>query len=197
LSVGRPSPDDLDAAEALKANLGERLTIVRGRAEKWLAGITALTGLLTTVLVVKGPQSVRDLGLNWRIAVGALVLAALSALIYATVQAYWSAYGSPTELNEVMPSPVTGLAERLLTVRQAVAKDAQQQFRKALKATVAGTAALAIAVGITWFAPTATSPGNRTCLSQGGEVISELSAGATAKMTEAGTSIGPCPKTSG
>lgn len=196
LAAGRPSADDLDAAEALKTNEGERLTIVRKRAEKWLAGLTALTGLLTAVLVVKGPASIADLDSRWRNAIGALVALALVALIFATLLSYLSAHGNPGRLDEILPTPVTGLAERLLTARRSAAAHAQRQFVTALGATLIGIALLAGAVGLSWFAPAGRSPSSRVCLLQNGTAIAELSAGATVRMTQDGTTIGLCPKTS-
>ena len=65
--VGTASRDDLEAAALLDRNEANRLQLVRTRAEKWLGGLTALTGLVTTVLVIKGPQSTADIATSWKI----------------------------------------------------------------------------------------------------------------------------------
>jgi|GEM_PF-5398604 hypothetical protein len=79
-AAGQASRWDLDAAELLERNEAQRLELTRGRAEKWAAALTALTGLLSAVLVGKAPQNVRALLTPWRVAVSALVAAALAPI---------------------------------------------------------------------------------------------------------------------
>lgn len=155
VSGGNPSRDDLDAATLLDRNEANRLQLVRTRAEKWLGGLTALTGLVTTVLVIKGPQSIADIATSWKIAAGSLIALALAVLVFGTYRAYQSAYGDPGRLDEVKSQPVTGLAVRLAGKRNEAAAAAQTHLRHAVIATLAAVALLAVAIGLTWFAPPA------------------------------------------
>lgn len=195
VGVGSPTGDDVDALAVLDANDAERLRIVRSRAEKWLGGLTALTGLLATVLIVKGPDTVTDLSVGWRAGVAASIAAALAGLAYATWCAYASAFGDPTTLDSIDRSPVTGLAGRLAQARRAAATRAQQQMVHALVATFVGIALLVAAVALTWFAPTTAEAGTgSTCLLSGQEVLAQLPGPAvTVEATGPGVTVGTCP----
>ena len=103
---GDPSHLDLDAAESLDRNETSRLDLVRGRAEKWAGGLTALTGLVGTVLVGKAPENMRGISTPWRIAVSVLLAAALASLVLGTYRAYRAAYGDPGRLDEIRPMSV-------------------------------------------------------------------------------------------
>jgi hypothetical protein len=155
VSGGTASREDLEAAALLDRNEANRLHLVRTRAEKWLGGLTALTGLVATVLVIKGPQSTTDIATSWKIAVGSFIAAALAVLVFGTYRAYQSAYGDPGRLDEVDSQPVTGLARRLATARNQAAAAAQAHLSDAVIATLAAVVLLAVAIGLTWFAPPA------------------------------------------
>jgi hypothetical protein len=190
LAGGNATRADLEAAELLDRNEARRLEIVRGRAEKWVAGLTALTGLLASVLVVKGPTSLRDLTLPWRILVALLSALALGALTFATYRAYQSAFGDPGRLDELSPQPLTGLAIRLARARRRAAQAAQDHLRDAVGAGLIALALLALATGITLFAPTSTSG---VCISLNGNRVAELAGDSvTVRSVQANVSIGRC-----
>jgi hypothetical protein len=194
---GTPSRDDLEAAALLDRNEANRLQLVRTRAEKWLGGLTALTGLVTTVLVIKGPQSTADIATSWKIAVGSLIALALVVLVFGTFRAYQSAYGDPGRLDEVKPQPVTGLAVVLASKRNEAAAAAQAHLRHAAIATLAAVVVLAVAIGLTWFAPPApkTASGS-VCILVRGTVIAELASDSvTLKTLSPGTELRRCPAT--
>lgn len=193
LGGGNPTRADVEAAELLDRNEATRLELVRCRAEKWTGGLTALTGLIGIVLVGRTPQSLRDIETTWRIVVGVLLAIALGTLVFATYRAYQSAYGDPGRLNEVARQSVTGLAERLTTARRQATNAAHDHLRQATIATLAGVALLAVATGITWYAPDGTSSRAQTlCLMVNGKPVAELTGG-TVRSTQTGTTIGPCP----
>lgn len=175
VSGGNASPADLEALTSLRTNAGNRLTIVRTRAEKWLGGITALTGLLTTAIVIQGPQSATDLPEDWRIAVGILILLALAALVVGVYNAYQSAYGDPTKLDEIPEQPISTLAQRLQRSRQKGADAAMRQLSTAVAATILAVALLATAIALTWFAPAeSSSDKDSVCLTFENKPIAEL-----------------------
>jgi hypothetical protein len=192
---GDPSRDDLEAAALLDRNEANRLELVRTRAEKWLGGLTALTGLVTTVLVIKGPQSTADITTSWKIAVGSLIALALAVLVFGTYRAYQSAYGDPGRLYEMSSQPVTGLAVRLASKRNEAAADAQIHLRHAVFATLAAVVLLAVAIGLTWFAPPAPKTASSSvCILVHGNVIAKLASDSvTLKTLSPETELRRCP----
>jgi len=195
LSGGDATRFDYGALAQLERNEENRLELVRSRSEKWVGGLTALTGLIGTVLIVKGPESISDIRTMWRGIVGALVAAALGLLAFATYRAYQSAYGSPGLLVEIAPTPLQGLSERLTTARHKAATTAQNHLKQALISAFLGIAALAAATGITWFAPIESADSAETiCLSIDGRTIVEVPGDRLAvERMEAGVTVAPCP----
>jgi len=190
---GNPSRLDLDAAESLDRNETSRLDLVRSRAEKWAGGLTALTGLVGTVLVGKAPENMRGISTPWRIAVSVLLAAALASLVLGTYRAYRAAYGDPGRLDQIRPQPLTGPAERLTTARRNAAQTVGDHLRQAAIASFAALGLLAAATGITWFAPTSSARPNRVCVVINGKPAAELSTPIPVHSAAAGTAIGPCP----
>ncbi len=190
----QPSAADLDAEASLASNDESRLQIVRTRAQHWLAGLTALTGLLTTVLVVKGPESVAKIETGWRIVIAVLLAGALCALAYGIYRAYDAAYGSPTALNEIDPQPLTGLATRLAAARSEAAEGAMTSLRNAVLATGIGIALVALGVGVSWFAPEQSSTGSgNVCVVVSGKKVLELSGGSVSVSSiDAPATLAPC-----
>lgn len=86
--------------------------------------------------------------------------------------------------------PTTRTTEQV----DSAADTAQNQFRKALGATLVGIALLVVAIAVTWFAPISTTPSTPICILQDGRKLAELSPSAIVKATETGITIGPCPK---
>lgn len=196
LSAGNPSRFDLDAADELTGNEAGRLALVRARAEKWVGGITALTGLLATVLVVKGPDSVTALTTGSKAAVGALLAAGLLLLAYATYKAYTAAFGAPGDLVEISANPIDGLAVRLTDARRTAATGALTGMRNAVTATFIAVGCVAGAVAVSWFAPTnpTADTSRHVCVMANGTVVAKFPGNNVAvSAVEPGTSIGPCP----
>ena len=188
------TPEDLEAQSTLHTNDLNRIRIVRTRAEKWLGGITALTGILTTALVIKGPQSTTDLTPPWRVMVGVLMLLALTELGFGIYRAYQSAYGDPNKLDTMPVQPISTLARRLREARADSADKALQKLASAIRATVIGVGLLTVAIGTTWFAPaTAASKDGSVCLTVNGAKVAELPGKSITITTLAkGAAVTPC-----
>jgi hypothetical protein len=195
VSGGTASREDLEASALLDRNEANRLQLVRTRAEKWLGGLTALTGLVTAVLVIKGPQSTTDIATSWKVAAGTLIAASLAVLVFGTYRAYQSAYGDPGRINEVNPQPLTGLADRLARARNKAAASAQAHLGHAVIATLVAVALLAAAIGLTWFAPPAPKTASSSvCIFVHGKVVAMLASDSvTLKTLTPGTELRRCP----
>jgi hypothetical protein len=196
LRAGNASRLDHEALEQLEANDAERLRIVRGRAEKWIGGLTALTGLLGTVLVLKGPAQAANIPLEGRLVVAVLVTLSLGLLAGATFNAYRSAYGDPGKLEEVDRNPVEGLHERVTSARLEAANTAQKRLRDAVVLTFLGIAAIVAATGTTWLAPPADKSDSHqgdTCITVDGETIATVAAETLPVVSlESGVALAPC-----
>jgi hypothetical protein len=191
---GNASREDHEAAAVLEQNEINRLPLVRTRAEKWLGGLTALTGLFGTALIIKGPQSTADISTPWRVAVALLIVLAFTLLLFGTYRAYQSAYGDPGRLDQMRAQPLTGLAERLTAARRRAAAAAQAHVRDAVTATLVAVVLLATAIGITWFAPAGAKTNQKSvCLVVGGEKIAELVGDSvTVRTLSSGTELRHC-----
>ena len=197
VGAGTPDPLDLDAARQLEQNKAARLQLIRARAEKWIAGATALSGTLGVVLVVKGRDTVTNMPLAWRAATAATLTAAFALLAFGMFRAYQAAYGTPGRLEEVNPIPLTGLHSRLLEAREIAAARALNDVAAATKTVAAAIALVMLGVAITWFAPTRTTASNKTiCLYYGANFVTELATDSAAlRRSATGATVSPCPTT--
>jgi hypothetical protein len=195
LGAGSPDPLDLQAVQQLERNEAGRLELVRARAEKWIGGVSALGGVLGTVLVVKGRDSVENITWGWRLAAAIGLALALVALAYATYRAYQAAFGSPGTLAEIETVPLAGLHRRLIEARRLTADEALSHLAVAVKTAVfVAITLIAAAVGIT-FAPTVTRPSEKSvCVYDNGRLLVEVASPALAiRQMVQGTRVGPCP----
>jgi hypothetical protein len=144
-------PEDEEAQAFLKMNEKNRLDIVRKRAQSWLAGIAALSGLLTTVLVVSGPDSVTGLKDTVKYWVASLLLLSLIVLSTANILAYTAAYGSIGSLASIPADNAVGLHHKLTIARKKNADQVQWVGFFAIACTLFGVVLLAVAIGLTWF----------------------------------------------
>lgn len=181
-------PEDLEAQAFLKLNEKNRLEIVRTRAQSWLSGIAAFTGLVTTVLVVSGPDSVTDLNDVVKYCVAGLLLLALIVLIIANILAYTAAYGSIVSLTGISAHQVVGLHGRLATARRREADCVQKFGGCAIACTLIGTVLLVAVIGITWFSDQETAD---MCIYRNGTVM-RMKSGMDTNFTRLVT-VGPCP----
>jgi hypothetical protein len=194
IGAGNPDPKDLDAVEQLDRNEAGRLDLVRTRAEKWIGGVAALTGILGTALVIKGPADVSKIDQGYRIAVAAAIAFAIGLLALATYRAYSAAFGEPGSLQQISADPVAGLHARLTEARKQAATEALSDLKSAVRYVFIAVALIAIAVGITWFAPTESSSSATTCIYANGTLVTSVSGSSvTIKSSAAGTEIKPCP----
>jgi hypothetical protein len=190
-------PLDLLANKELDQADHERVKIIRTRAEKWIAGLTALAGLLSTVLVLKGPESVTKLATQAKVAIGLCFAVGLLALAYGTYCAYSAAFGEPFSPPEVARQPLRGLHARLLRQRIGVADIGKSRLRNAVSSTFIGIAAISIGVSIGWFAPEQKKKeeaGKHVCIYAPNDSLVAKFAGSSLTVEEVGqgSTVRPC-----
>lgn len=123
-----------------------QLDVARAQAETWRTGLTALTALLTAILVLKGRDNVSALTLPFQVSVVALLGAALGLLVTATLLVTRALAGPPGE--EILLS-----GEALEDWSAGEVRTISTALRWAPWLAAAGVVFVALAVGITWLAP--------------------------------------------
>lgn len=162
---------DRKATVEMQAYAAAHLPRLKERADKWIGGLTAVTAVLTTAIVVKGAETFTDLKefrlgeihfpTEWLI-VGLMVAAGI-LLAVSVLLAYSAAYGGPFSdrlLTVAKEQPGEGAWKRWTEAVTGEATKAQSWLGTAVVLTVIGTALLVLAFGFTWFTPTS----KQTCL---------------------------------
>jgi hypothetical protein len=159
-----PSPQEHEWAKRaadLRFNALDRL---RGRAEKWAGSITAITGAVGAVSLIKGRESIVDLTRPYEIGVTVLLAIAFLLSLRAILLAALAAQGSPAWIDE-------SAAAVLAFFEQETVEAAEMISYSRVLATLAALVAAA-AVGLTWLAPTADAPPpNRLVVTSRGTVL--------------------------
>ena len=193
-----PVRADIDAFNDLEAASQHRVGIAQGRAEKWLAAITALTGLLATVLILKAPEKASEVeeGVVWVVAV--LVMFALLLLAMAIQAAYSAAHGDTSNSVVIRESPVEGLYARRLEARLRLEEATFAYLRTAIGLAIGGVIIVGLASVLLWTgggSKNGDAAAETRCLSDASGVLVELP-GASVSVSELreGVTIGACPE---
>lgn len=168
--------NDAAAFKALYDARAERLVSARERAEKWIAGLTALVTVLTTAMVVKGPENFAKADGAVRGLVLAFVILGAAGLAIGLLAAYTAAFGGIVRkskvdvLVEAPPTTANDAAAILDAATQADAKSSRQWMRVALGATCLAMISLTLAVAFAWFATSEAGDGS-TCVKIGDQTV--------------------------
>jgi hypothetical protein len=131
--------------EAVLVRTSEELREVRAASAGWRTALAAMLGLVTTVSLVKGRDSVAGLGLTVRIVVGCLLLTAVITASVGAFVASRSAFGMPKE--EDVPARL----DELIRVERARVRRAVRDLRIAIVLTFLTLALIVAAVGLFWY----------------------------------------------
>jgi amino acid transporter len=135
----------------------EALGSVRSAAEKWGTTLTAILGLVSTVLVVKGAEDVTKLSSETKGAVALILAIALFSAFYAAYRAAQAAQGTPKNL--AWPS---GPSFRAWSREEALA--AKQKLLESRWATGIAVFLMVTAIGLSWFGDRADTSGSTVLL---------------------------------
>jgi hypothetical protein len=194
-------------AAALQAfqdyGVGE-LSRIRSRSDKWIAGLAAVTGVLTTAIVLKGPDDFTKLAkhreifgqtINTQDWVIGLMLAGGLLIATGVVLAYTGAHGNPFSEDPVAKKAKTqtlaGASTAWSNAVSGAAKSARRSLASAVVLTLVGTLCLAAAVVLAWTAPSTSSGDTVTCI-QNGSSITKIS-GSLPDVKQGQFIIVPCP----
>lgn len=148
---GRATLHDRRTAEMSHRLLRDELTRVRTAALAWRNGLAGLLAALLGFGLIRGRSNVSDLAAPWHVLVGVALLAALLAGAAAALQLLWAAHGRPTAMRrrDLRASQAIDHAEAL---------SGATALRLGIVLSLACTALLVIAVGITWYGPPRSRP---------------------------------------
>lgn len=127
----------------------QQLIDLRGAAEKWIGGVTALFGLFGLVGVIFTRSTMAGLGTWWQVGVG---IAATMSVGIAGRAVYWiyrAAYGWPVTRLVSTDDEVLAWYQG----RQAAPRLQASYMRNGVRAAAWALAVLVVAVGLLWFAP--------------------------------------------
>lgn len=148
-AAGPQSPLLAEAAEAFRQATPRQLADLRSAGEKWIAGITALYGLLGFAGLTGARDAIVKLSTGWQVAVAVTLLVAVSLAALAIYWAYRAAYGWPkTRLVRDDEELLAWYAQQVGAPEQAAAF-----LRSAVGCAGASLGALVILTGLLWFAP--------------------------------------------
>lgn len=135
------------SAEVTEA-VGDQLKSTRATAESWQKGLAGLLGVVTSILLLKGPDSIDKIDHSW--AVGAAVLLGIAA-VFGVISAWLlldAAYGQPAAQD------LTKIRQQSLYVwRYQRAVKAAKELRWGQIALLVSVALVGVTVVGTWFAP--------------------------------------------
>jgi amino acid transporter len=189
--------NDAAAYKLIYDTRAERLVLASARAEKWIAGLTALITVLTTAMVVKGPENFAKAEGAVRAVVLVLVLLGGIGLAAGILCAYTAAFGglfSKSAVDTLLDDPPTladGASSKLETAVTTDAKSARAYMRGALLSTCLGMVALTMAITAAWFSTPKEESAKTTCAKVGEETVvfsGEL------KVTSGTIAIVECPE---
>ncbi|MCZ0978631.1 hypothetical protein O1L60_03680 [Streptomyces diastatochromogenes] len=146
---------------------GGELARVRAQAENWRNGLAALLGLLTTVGIVKGPDTVQGLSGGTRGAVGLLLLGGLLLAAGGAFFAMRAAFGLPR--RRVADASL----EELLTRERLTVRRAARDLQRAVAAGFLALAVVTAGIGLTWYGP-GPGTGVRVVLTDGSALCGTL-----------------------
>lgn len=184
VGIGNFAAADVAALAKMQNYQSQALARTQQKAEKWLPGLTAITAILTTAVVIKGPEGFTELaetrdilGLSinpthWII--GAMVLGAV-LLGIATFCAYSAAFGNPMRSQALqalaLKQQIEDAYAQWTAAVSKVAKRAGKFLSAALILTVLGVLALLTAIFLTWTTPERVASASDTCIQVGAEKV--------------------------
>jgi hypothetical protein len=174
----RRTTTELQAEERALLELARgELEVTRKAAETWRTGLAGLTAIVTGALFIKGKDSVDDIAHPWNVYLGIALGIAIAAAVIGTLFALRASAGEPKQTSSEEIRKAGGIE----AFRRKLAADAASDLHVAQFFAVAAVVLLAVAVGISWYAPEPHSePPAQLRVTAGGEQICGTNKGVSA-----------------
>jgi hypothetical protein len=202
-TTGHWTSADVVALAELQNYAAGELKRLQTRSEKWIAGLAAIVGVLTTAVVIKGPETFTKLsdqrelwGQTFNPKEWVVGLMAVGGLLIGTgiVKAYGAAYGDPFRTDELRDRAkqqnIEGAYDDWTTAVNTAADDARDSLKWAVRFTVGGVLLLGAAVLLTWTTPEAKASETTICIA--GEAGAVEIIGAIPVVKSGSLTIVPC-----
>jgi hypothetical protein len=137
------------AADALRAAGTTQLAGLRGAAEKWIGGVTALFSLFGLAGVVATRGAVAGLATGWQVVIALAAAASVALAGWSVFCTYRAAYGWP--VTRVIAD--NDELRDWYAAREAAPRVQAGFLRDGVRAAGAALAALTVTLGLLWFAP--------------------------------------------
>ncbi len=166
-----PTATDLKNGAEWDDLVDTSLDRVTANAEKWRTGLAGFITIVTSLLLLKGPESVSKIALPW----GPVVVLLLIVAVVLTVIGLWHAQAAAAPPEKMLDR--TAFFRANVTVRAgrvAAARQALGRLRSAQRLVTAALACLVLGIAMWWLVPSAEQPGaflSATLLSDPGKVI--------------------------
>lgn len=187
--AGRPRPIAVEDQEAFDALIRDSLPSARSMVAAWRTGLTGLTGLITTGVILTGRTATTDLTTTWRVAVTLAIGGGLALAIVGLWHALAAEVGARTRLQSLDDIRARYASVQAYQVGLAAAAGRRLQTARTLVAAALGL--LLTGILLTWWAPAAPTdpPAYLKVTRSGGSIVCGVLAsadGGTVRVTVAG-----------
>lgn len=146
----------------------------KSSAELWRNGLAGFVALLTTALVLRGPESAEDMGLFWRVWVGVGLVGGLGLSVWSLWLALSAA--SPT-LKGVDYATTVRQWATIRAAQVAAAQKSADRLTFAKRVMVVALVLLGLGYGAWWLAPSSVETRILITREDGSSVCGELASG--------------------
>lgn len=183
---------DAEMEDYLKAQDFQRLAIARAAAEKWVGSVTALTGFVGLVTILKGADSTTKLSSDALHEVGLWLGVSFALLVVGVLLTSAAAYGIPFLADSVDRRP-DGLLTRVFQQLKTYAALSRLLLTTGLLCVVLGLGALLVASWKTWIPGSSDPPAAESiCISVDGAVVAKVKANSLDVEELTGAQLAPC-----
>jgi hypothetical protein len=164
------------AADELRTAGAAQLADLRSAAEKWIGGVTALFSLFGLAGVTITRSTVTSFATGWQVAIAIVATVSVGLAGLAVFWIYRAAYGWPVTRVIADNDELRDWS----AAREAAPRIQAGYMRDGVRAAGGALAALAVTVGLLWFAPQqrTTAPMVQITLTSGSQVCGTLMPGA-------------------
>ncbi|MDQ2745107.1 MAG: hypothetical protein M3Z66_22810 [Chloroflexota bacterium] len=171
-------PTDRQWAQLAQQAKVDALSDIRASAGKWGGTIASLTGIFSVIALIKGRTDITALVTWAQVLIAVLLLLAVTLAFAAILLAAFAAQGIPVK------SIAVNNPRAYQQQYEDQAETAATQLHWSRYLVAPATALLAVAIGVTWFAPTSTPTGPTVLITEksGAVFCGSLATNATSGM---------------
>jgi hypothetical protein len=148
-----PSKADLDERDRFAKLTAGSVDTVRGSAQAWRTGLAAFITLVTTGVIIKGPSSITDIAVSWRVAITVLIAGGLLLAVVGLWLALAAEAG--TDPKKQTLQDIRAAYGTLIGYEVSLAAKSADRLQWGRRVVAAAVLLLLAGIGVTWWAPAA------------------------------------------